>query len=274
MSNAYIIYFAGTLGSTSLQVSENNGSSVFVELLRGRDGLTGRDGPTGPPGPAGLEGAQEPRGYRGYRGLEGPPGPQGANGTAGPQGPPGPLSGGAVYTRWGKSSCPSTAGTEMVYSGITGGIKYSSRGGGANHLCMRQEREYSDELTYRAGVQGYAYIWGTQYDGAIDAPTKHTVSCTVCYVSARPTVLMIPGKASCPPTWTREYFGYLITDSTLWGNHEGRSMYECVDKDQQSLLVSPNFGSVLYPVEADCSSGLPCPANTDYKEINCVVCTK
>ena len=52
-------------------MSENNESSVFVELLRGRDG---RDGVPGAQGPAG------------------PPGPQGL---------PGPLSGGAIYTRWG-----------------------------------------------------------------------------------------------------------------------------------------------------------------------------
>ena len=76
---------------STLRVSENNGNSVFVEMLRGRDGLPGRDGPQGPAGPPG------------------------------PVGPPGPRSGGAIYTRWGKSSCPQVAGTELVYSGITGG---------------------------------------------------------------------------------------------------------------------------------------------------------
>ena len=211
-----------------------------MELLRGRDGLPGVQGPGGPPGP---------------------------------QGPPGPLSGGAVYTRWGKSSCPSTAGTEMVYTGITGGTKYNAHGGGANHLCMPYEREYSDELTYRSGVNGYAYVWGIQYEFAIGASNKHTIPCAVCYAYARPTVLMIPGKASCPPTWTREYFGYLMSHATSLGNRH-RSMFECVDKDQQSLPLSPNWGSALHHVEADCSSGLPCPPDTNSKELNCVVCTK
>ena len=222
-------------------MSENNGSSVFVELLRGRDGLPGLQGPAGPPGP---------------------------------QGPPGPLSGGAVYTRWGKSSCPSTAGTEMIYSGITAGAKYSTDGGGANYLCIPQEREYSDELTYRAGVQGYSYIWGTQYGLGVGATPTHqrTVPCAVCYVSTRPTVLMIPGKASCPPTWTREYFGYLMSEERAGNRH--RTMYNCVDNDQQSLPLSPNWGSVMVHVEADCSSGLPCPQGTAHKELNCVICTK
>ena len=116
-------------------------------------------------------------------------------------------------------------------------------------------RVYSDELTYRSGVNGYAYIWGTQYVGIIGVTNQHTIPCAVCYVPARPTVLMIPGKASCHPTWTREYFGYLMSEHT--GENRHRSMYECVDKDLQSLSLSPNYGSALYAVEADCS--LVCP---------------
>ncbi len=57
-----------------------------MEFLRGRDGLPGRDG------------------------VQGLPGPQGKDGFPGP---PGPKSGGATYTRWGKSTCPQGEGTEM-----------------------------------------------------------------------------------------------------------------------------------------------------------------
>ena len=61
-SNIYILCSSpppGTLGQQHLQVSETNSSSVFVELLRGRDGLPGRDGFQGPVGPGGETG---PRG--------------------------------------------------------------------------------------------------------------------------------------------------------------------------------------------------------------------
>ena len=160
----------------------------------------------------------------------------------------------------------------MIYSGITAGAKFNSHGGGANHLCLPLQREYSSEILSRAGVQGYAYIWGAQYGLAVTAPTAHNIPCAACYLSTRPAVIMIPGQASCPPTWTREYFGYLRSESS--GGNRHRSMYECVDHAPQSLSLTPDYGSVLYPVEADCNSGLPCPANTDYKEINCVVCTK
>ena len=93
-----------------------------MELLRGRDGLPGRDGVQGPVGPPG---------------------------TPGKQGLPGPRSGGAIYTRWGKSMCPQVEGTDIIYSGITGGTFYTTPGGGANYLCMSKDPEYSSTLRYR-----------------------------------------------------------------------------------------------------------------------------
>ena len=66
------------------------------ELLRGP---AGPQGPTGPPGP---------------QGSQGPPGPPGQNGLTGPPGPPGSIAGGVSYIHWGRTSCPSTPGTELV----------------------------------------------------------------------------------------------------------------------------------------------------------------
>ena len=135
------MHVPGSLGVSSLKVSESNGSSVFVELLRGRDGCPGRDG------------------------LPGKDGEQGLAGPPGSAGPPGPRSGGTLYTRWGKSSCPQVGGTELVYSGITGGTWYSQSGGGANYLCMPKDPEYSRNLRYRSGVQqDSTIIHGAEYN--------------------------------------------------------------------------------------------------------------
>ena len=56
----------------------------------------------------------------------------------------------------------------------------------------------------------------------------------------------------------------------------GRSMYECVDKDQESLLGSQAItgGALFHHVEVDCNTGLPCPEYNTHQELNCVVCTK
>ena len=227
-------------------MSENNGSSVFVELLRGRDGLPGRDGVPGAQGPAG---------------------------SPGPQGPPGPPSGGVIYTRWGKSSCSQIQGTELLYSGFTGGTNHGHAGGGANYLCMPQDPEYSTTLTYRDGVQGYASVHGAEYEGPAQGTQDHNVPCAVCYVSTRPTVVMIPAKVSCPPTWTREYYGYIMTERLT----HNRATFECVDAEQESLPGShtSDNGALFYHVEAATGeAGLPSPPYNNHQELNCVVCTK
>ena len=85
----------------------------LIDLLRGRDGrdgLPGRDG------------------------KDGEPGPQGQQGPPGPQGPQGSRSAGVTYIRWGKSSCPTTTGTQLVYAGRAGGTHYTTSGGGADKL--------------------------------------------------------------------------------------------------------------------------------------------
>ena len=58
--------------------------------------------------------------------------------------------------------------------------------------------------------------------------------------------------------------------------HKRSSMYECVDKAMESLSgSSANINEALfYHVEAVCGAGLPCPPYNNYKEINCVVCSK
>ncbi len=83
---------------------------------------------------------------------------------------------------------------------------------------------------------------------------------------------MIPAKASCPPTWTKEYYGYIMAAHQT--HH--RSMFVCADEDQESLPGSQGNadGALFYHVEADCDTGLPCPPYNINQELNCVVCTK
>ena len=231
----------------ALKISEDNQTVTYVELLRGRDGVPGLPGPPGEKGE------------------------KGESGDKGPRGPPGPSSGGVVYTRWGRTVCPNTPGTELVYAGITGGTFYSEKGGGANYLCLPETPEYL--LPHRAGVTGYAHIVGAEYtDRSLGATQHHNIPCAVCYVATRETMLMIPAKATCPASWTREYYGYLVTE---WKGAEGRSTFECVDKDPESVSGSAadDDETHMVHVEATCE-GIPCPNYNTEKELNCVLCTK
>ena len=188
--------------------------------------------------------------------------------------------GGTLYTRWGKSTCPQVGGTELVYSGIAGGTYFYQIGGGANYLCMPKVPEYSRTLRYRGGTQGYAHVYGAEYEAPLQGGHNHNVPCAVCRVSTRSTVLMIPAKATCPSGWTREYYGYIMTENKGFDGQygiRGRTMFECVDRDQESRPGGGHAntdGALFYHVEAACNHGLPCPPYNPTQELNCVVCTK
>ena len=170
---------------------------------------------------------------------------------------------GAVYTRWGNSTCPQTA--ETVYNGTVGG-SYSRLGGGANHLCLPQDPEYT--LPYRRGIQGFSLLYGTEYENPLQGNDDHNVPCAVCMATGREFVLMIPGKTSCPSLWTKEYEGYIMSERI----DQKRSTFECVDSSQEhvSETQANRNGALLYHVEVQCGE-LPCPPYDPQKELNCVL---
>ena len=237
---------------------------------QGEMGPRGSQGERGNPGPIGLvgiSGSRGPVGEKGDRGDLGLPGPQGERGA---QGPP---TGGAVYVRWGRTSCPSDQGTELLYSGRAAGSKYNTKGGGANHLCMPDDPEH---LQYASGVQGHSYLFGMEYTPHPPQPLRsveyHNVPCAVCYTATRDTVFMIPANLHCPTHWTVEYTGYLMTE--YYTHH--RSTYECVDKDPESvpeLDALSGESALFYHVEPNCA-GLSCGPYDAQKELTCVVCSR
>ena len=183
-----------------------------------------------------------------------------------------PTTGGAVYIRWGRTTCPSTPGTELVYAGLAGGSHWSHSGGGADKLCLSSHPQY---LSYQSGHQNTAFLYGAEYEIYGRQPfrsmNQHNVPCAVCSVS-RGRLLMIPARTSCPPSWTREYYGYLMSERF---NHPSRSTFQCMDKNPQSVPGSGKDinGALFYHNEATCT-GLPCPPYVAGRELTCAVCTK
>ena len=190
----------------------NTNKSTCLEILQGRDGRDGRDGS---PGPQGLSGS------RGPHGKQGPPGV------------PGPASGGLTYTRWGYNGCPDVPGTELLYSGRLAGTFFTAKGGGADYLCLPDNPEY----TLRSNIGVAAPIYGAEYEGPLVGTHDHSVPCSVCYSATRISSIMIPAKTSCPASWTREYYGYIVSEGNFVDRQ--RSQNICVDKD-------PTFSSRHY----------------------------
>ena len=212
------------------------------------------------PGTPGEKGRDGEKGVKGDTGAEGPPGPQGRAG------------GGTVYIRWGRTTCPSVPGTELVYEGIAAGSFYSQKGGGSNRLCLPMEPKYG---AYRSGVQDYSPLHGSEYQthGNFPIPNtyNHNVPCAVCSVTSRSRILVVPARNDCPSMWTLEYSGYLMGE---YKDHY-RNTFECVDKDVESIPGSTSDvnGALFYVVEAKCD-GIPCPPYDPQKELTCAVCTK
>ena len=181
------------------------------------------------------------------------------------------VSVGVTYTRWGNNGCPT--GIQRLYSGTMAGSYYTHTGGGANYLCLPEEPDYTTLDTVDKGT--VSYIYGTEYDKPIVGSQDHTAPCAVCYISGRSAQQMIPATTSCPSGWTREYYGYIMTERD---SHKGRSEYVCIDKDQKSRPGSAAnvHGAGLYHVRASCT-GIHCPPydpSNGGKALTCVVCSK
>ena len=228
----------------------------LIDLLRGRDGrdgLPGRDGEDGEPG---------------EQGEQGPPGPQGAQGT------PGPRSAGVTYIRWGKSSCPDTNDTQLVYAGRAGGSAHTNPGGGAEKLCLPLDPDYISDS--RSITSYSSTLHGAEYQTA-NGPHhnlhNHNVPCAVCYTSTRAAMIMVPAKTECPSSWTKEYYGYLMSERERPNHH--RSSFNCVDVNPDTVPGgSANIdGALFYHVTATCN-GLQCPPYVLNKVVTCAVCTK
>ena len=241
----------------------------IIDILKGRDGRDGRDGLPGTQGERGDKGETGPAGPQGLRGEHGSPGPQGLQGVRGPQGPPGPVSGGAVYTRWGRKVCPDTNGTVLVYEGLAAGSSYDQSGGGANYICITENPSYLSSIV----PSSQSFLYGSEYQNPIfNSLHNHNVPCAVCHTSVRSSKLMIPGETVCPSKWTTEYAGYLMTS---YRDHKRNAVYECVDKNSEAVPGggADTNGALFYHVVAVCGVGLPCPPYVANRAITCVVCT-
>nr|XP_034330210.1 uncharacterized protein LOC105340293 isoform X3 [Crassostrea gigas] len=178
----------------------------------------------------------------------------------------------AVYTRWGRKNCLSSA--ELVLSGYVGGSHFTHTGAAVDALCLPRNPEWGN---YRDGTDGNkGYIYGAEYEthgffGKWHSVGDHDVPCAVCLVRSRSVVKMFPGRKTCDNGWKLEYHGYLMAG---YRGHNAGTTYKCVDSDPESLQGghTDNNGYLFYMVEARCGS-LKCPPYVEGREFVCAVCS-
>ena len=163
-----------------------------------------------------------------------------------------------------------------MYDGIAAGSQFTTKGSGANFVCLTKSPVYSSyqpgtQTTYTARIAPVeihphgnimgTYVWDTN------------TPCVVCHSKARRDVLMVPGTTWCPTSWRREYYGYLMASD----DSRYRSEFICMDRYPQKLRGSHGHtqkAADVFNVEAHCSGNILCPPYNSYKEITCTVCTK
>ena len=164
----------------------------------------------------------------------------------------------------------------MVYSGRAGGTNYLAQGGSAEKICLPNDPDYNQlsiNIPHGSVVQGAEYE--VDYNGVPGNPLQYlqeqNAPCAVCDVPTRSRVIMVPAKTVCPPSWTREYYGYLMTERDI----HYRSSYTCIDIDPEVVPgESGNTNPLLFYLTATNCNGLSCPPYENGRLLLCVVCTK
>ncbi|XP_046343732.1 uncharacterized protein LOC124124576 [Haliotis rufescens] len=180
-------------------------------------------------------------------------------------------SGGAMFTRWGKTTCP--LGNDVMYKGYAGGSHYTAKGGPGTTLCLPDTPIYAN---HTASVTGGS-LYGSEYEtpaakGPLHNMYEHDVPCVVCRSRHRRSAVMVPARNECFPQWHLEYKGYLFGGAT---GYTGSTDYVCVDEDPESVPGghANKEGHIFYLVKSACGS-LPCPPYVNGWELTCAVCTK
>ena len=172
----------------------------------------------------------------------------------------------SLYTRWGRKTCPSLNGTELVYTGYTGGANFQHAGGAANFLCMPSDPEL---LPTHSTTN---YVYGVEYDRNLNGNNANDdAPCSVCHTQ-RAAILMLPGRQHCYHGWVMEYTGILVAGHYA---QAAASEYICLDSAPEALVhgAQDDEQGLLYHVNSKCGS-LPCPPYKDEATLPCVVCSK
>jgi len=167
------------------------------------------------------------------------------------------------YIRWGNTTCPYGANT--LYKGTAVGGHYNHKGAPSNLMCLPP-----NPMRYSNNQQGDTIAYAVEYrsGGPINHALHRNMPCSLCEATGRSTNIMIPSHYVCPDDWHKEYNGYIMAGHH---NHEGSSMYYCIDKNLEQIPSSGDSESVqlFYTVRA---FGPHVP--NDGYALSCVVCTK
>ena len=151
-------------------------------------------------------------------------------------------------------------------TGVAGGSWFAHTGAAANRLCLTMTPELDNETK----TQYTGYLYGMEYQ-AISGHHDQDVPCSVCR-APQSTTIMVPATRTCPPGWTTQYGGILVSG---YYQHSAASEYLCLDGEPEDMSngQANKDGSTIYYTLTRCGS-LPCPPYSNDQVVTCVVCSK
>lgn len=155
----------------------------------------------------------------------------------------------------------------FLLKGVLGGSPYQHSGGAANHLCLPSNPVYDLHST----PIYHTLIYGGEYETYPESTFNMNPRCAKCR-TPRMSLVTIPSANTCPPGWTQEYKGYLMSGHYY---HNSATEYICVDSSMEYVPGSQanTDGRLLYYAATACGT-LACPPYFNNRVVICVVCSK
>ena len=114
-------------------------------------------------------------------------------------------------------TCPN--GADVVYSGRAAGGRHSKTGGTTDLPNSPQYLSQDTDNTWVAQLYGVEYEVGDSTSPyAYNSLNQADMPCVVCNANSQSQLLMVPASYTCPSGWSREYYGYMMTEA----EHSGR----------------------------------------------------
>ena len=155
----------------------------------------------------------------------------------------------------------------FAWTGLAGGKLHTEKGSGTNRLCLTRRPQFDGVVATVS--TSYGHIYGAEYQ-EIGGHIQNNVPCSVCR-APQSTTIMVPATHTCPPGWTTQFTGHLVSQYYNYYATE----YVCLDgspEDESSSKANEN-GLLFFYVAAKCGS-LPCPPYIGGKVVTCAVCSK
>ena len=130
--------------------------------------------------------------------------------------------------RWDRTECAN--GGQVLYSGFASGSRYNEHGGTSDTHCLPRSPQY---LSHDTSATHLSTLYGMEIEPYGASPPlrnllQTNMPCAVCYIGTRFTILTIPAKYTCPTGFTREYYGYMMTELNHASHHRKDTI--CVDR--------------------------------------------